>query len=157
MDEQSECTSFCDQCGGRVEPDSDFCVHCGIIFAEQIHCRTHPQNEAEGVCLICRIPFCGECGTTVNAVFLCQEHSTLRIVEGGASVFNSTDLPLAQIASQVLTESGYHPFFVTRTTVPVTNIGRLTRNTRVGPHMVIVPFDEFLAANEVLKKLDILA
>jgi hypothetical protein len=29
---------------------------------------------------------------------------------------------LAEIASQVLTESGYHPFLVSRAIVPVTNL-----------------------------------
>ena len=28
-------TSFCDQCGGRVEPDHQFCASCGNAVADQ--------------------------------------------------------------------------------------------------------------------------
>jgi hypothetical protein len=155
--ENPESDSLCMQCGGEVQSEDEFCVHCGNVFAEQLHCRTHPQSDAEGVCLICRVPYCAECGATVGTVFLCRGHSTIEVFDHGASVFRSADLGLAEIASQVLTESGYHPFLVSRAIVPVTNLGRLTPNTSVGPHIVIVPFHEFLTAEEELKKQDIVA
>ena len=107
--------------------------------------------------MICREPYCAECGATVGTVFLCRGHSTDEVFDHGASVFRSVDLGLAEIASQVLTESGYHPFLVSRAIVPVTNLGRVTPDTSGGPHVVIVPFHEFLTAEEELKKQEIVA
>jgi len=156
MLEKSENTLSCGECGGNVRPADDFCPGCGGIFKNHMMCCNHSRAEADGVCLICRKPYCAECGSTIGKVFLCRKHSTLEIYEHGASVFRSPDLRLGQIAFQVLTERGYHPFFVPRAIVPVTNIGRLTPNQSVGPHLVIVPFEEYTEAEKVLKKLEII-
>jgi hypothetical protein len=70
-------------------------------------------------------------------------------------VFDSTENRIAQIAFQSLQEGGYHPFAVSRAIVPVTNIGRLTPNMHLGPHLVLVPFGEVRGAEELLTKLGI--
>ena len=156
MVEKSEDALTCDQCGGNVRPADDFCPGCGGIFKDHMMCCTHPQAEAAGVCLVCHHPYCAACGSPIGKVFLCLKHATLEIFECGASVCRSPDLRLGQIAFQVLTERGYHPFFVPRAIAPVTNIGRLTPHQSVGPHLVIVPFEEYIEADKVLKKLVII-
>ena len=90
----------------------------------------------------------------VGTVYLCENHSALEVFDRGAVVFRSDDQRLAQIAGQALTEARFHPFVVPRAVVPVTNLGRLTPNPKVGAHLVIVPFGEFLSAEEFLKKND---
>jgi len=88
----------------------------------------------------------------VGTVYFCQDHSTVEVFDRGAAVFHLDDLRLVQIAGEALNKAHFHPFVVPRAIAPVTNLGRLTSNPTVGAHLVIVPFQEFLAAEEFLQK-----
>lgn len=155
MSELSESQYSCEECGEDVKEDDDFCTNCGLVFRDDVFCSEHASRPAEGVCLICLRPYCGECGTRAGKPFFCDKHATYEIFERSACIFNSPDNQLSQIAFQVLEEGGYHPFLVPRTIVPVTTTGRLTINVEPGPHLVLVPFREVLGAKELLNRLDI--
>ncbi len=60
----SEYNLLVHHCGDEVTEDSDFCPHCGVLFAEagDVFCDEHQQKPATGVCIICRKVFCEECG-----------------------------------------------------------------------------------------------
>jgi hypothetical protein len=146
---------LCEQCGAEVESDEQFCPDCGRILEDDVKCHNHSGSNADYACVICCRPCCGECGAVHEKVFLCREHSTVDIYEQGAGVLSTMDLRVGQAAFQSLSERGFHPFFVPRAVVPVTNIGRLTPNQRVGPHLVIVPFGEYEVAKDLLTELEI--
>jgi hypothetical protein len=92
---------------------------------------------------------------SIGTVFFCTEHGAYDIHEGLASIFDSTDARVAQIAFQALEEDGFHPFLIPRAIAPVTNIGRLSPDPHAGPHLVLVPFHEVQAAEELLKTLEL--
>jgi hypothetical protein len=145
----------CEQCGAEVDTDEEFCAACGQIFGDEVKCHNHPGSEADSACVICRRPCCGECGGFQGRVFLCEEHASVDAFEQGVAVLSTTDLRVGQAAFEALRDRGYHPFFIPRAIVPVTNIGRLTPNQSVGPHLVIVPFGEYEQAMGVLAELEI--
>jgi hypothetical protein len=153
MAERPDSDALCPRCGQEVNSEDDFCVHCGEVFAEKLPCQRHPDRMAEGVCVICTRSCCPECGSLLETVYLCQDHTTtVKVFDRGATVFLSDDLRLVQIAGEALQGANFHPFVVPRATAPVTNLGRLTPNPTVGAHLVIVPFREFLSAQEFLQK-----
>jgi hypothetical protein len=124
--------------------------------AETLPCRIHPDRPAIGVCMICRQPFCEECGGPDDTVSLCHQHSALEIYDRGAVVFRSDDLLLVEIAGAALRKERLHPFVVSRAIAPVTNLGRLTPDPTLGPHLIIVPFGEYLQARRFLEQNDFL-
>ena len=153
MSEPSESDLAREECGADVEKDDDFCPSCGVTFRDDVYCYKHASEPAKGVCLICSIPCCEECGMTQGQMFFCRRHGEYGIYERSACVFDSTEYRDAQIAFQVLKEAGLHPFLIPRAIVPLTNIGRLTPNMSVGPHLVLVPFGEVQTAEETLNEL----
>ena len=60
---------LCSNCDFEIQPDSDFCPRCGKIFAEEVKCEIHSQEDAKDVCVICSSPFCEIDGHIVNNVF----------------------------------------------------------------------------------------
>ena len=47
----------CEVCNNPVKKDDDFCPNCGSLFIDEIFCDNHNEIPADGVCIICRIPF----------------------------------------------------------------------------------------------------
>ncbi len=64
----------CAFCGARVREEDNYCPECGILFSEDVYCENHPKIPAEGVCIICGLPYCKACGYRVNKLFLCSLH-----------------------------------------------------------------------------------
>jgi len=155
MPEPSDSDFACEECGADVAEDDDFCSSCGVMFRGDVYCTYHASHPARGVCLICGKPYCKECGEFIGKLFFCRRHGAYDICEGSACVFDSTENRIAQIAFQSLQEGGFHPFAVSRAIVPVTNIGQLTPNMHLGPHLVFVPFGEVQGAEDQLTKLGI--
>ena len=81
----------CSNCKYRVSEDDEFCTECGTIFEDGITCSVHTDSEAEGVCIICCLPFCNLCGTDFNKHFLCHIHSGYEIYQGVACVYGDLD------------------------------------------------------------------
>lgn len=105
---------ICDQCNSETLPDNDFCTHCGALFAEGELCDVHRDRAAEGVCIICALPFCRECAARVIGRFLCNHHSTYEIYEGMVRIHGVLDDVSAQFAETCLGQAGLHPILYCR-------------------------------------------
>jgi len=99
----------CSNCKEEITEDSDFCPHCGVLFdtTEKVMCDLHPQNIAQGVCIICRDVVCQECGVAVQGRVLCKEHKAVFVQQDWAEVFRSTDIAEAELIKSVLEASEY--------------------------------------------------
>jgi hypothetical protein len=148
----------CGNCNGDVLPEAQSCPHCGAIFDATMACRVHPSEEADGVCAICAIPCCHECGLWVNDIFLCGKHETYEIMEEQARVFGSMDVLVAEYAVRCLEEAGLHPFLFSRSarrnpSIP-SNFGFRQYNGHTAAEMkVLVPYAEVDRAEEILRDL----
>jgi hypothetical protein len=97
----------CDTCGGEVELDSDFCPHCGTLFAEdQYSCTNHPTGVAAGVCVICQQVFCDKCLFKKNGRQFCKDHAAVEVSEGWAVVLKTHDYIEAEIIRGKLDSAG---------------------------------------------------
>ncbi|MDD8019200.1 MAG: zinc ribbon domain-containing protein [Bacteroidota bacterium] len=97
----------CENCNGKYEFDSDYCPHCGTLFAEdQYSCTNHPTGVAAGVCVICHQLFCEKCLTKKNGRYLCSDHAAVEVSEGWALVFKSSDYIEAEIIHGKLESAG---------------------------------------------------
>lgn len=110
---------ICSNCDFEVENNSDYCPRCGTLFIEDVKCEYHPQEQAEGVCVICCKPFCNIDGYLVNNVFLCNEHDSYEIYEGMARVFGTSDEVQIQYVKNYLEENNLHPFLYSRKASPM--------------------------------------
>ena len=146
----------CDQCGGSIDLDTDYCPQCGTLYAEdQYSCTNHPTGVATGVCVVCQQLFCAECLTEKNGRFFCKDHAGIESREGWTVVFTSTDFYEAQIVRGLLEQNG-----ITVQGTNTTNIGvmadgfmdnALGRTIFKYPIKLYVPASDFLAAQEVLR------
>lgn len=148
----------CGQCGEEVTPDSDFCPHCGALFAGSSDelCETHSGRMATGVCVICRKLVCDECGVLVRGRMHCVEHEGVEIQEDWATIFQSTDPIQCELVKTFLDGIGckvlvqeYTPFGVAWGDGAeffnfVKTLGYRTK--------VFVPIPEFLRAQSELKQ-----
>ena len=105
---------MCSRCSNRAKAEDDFCPHCGELFTDGIRCSQHPQLPASGVCIICALPFCDECGGAVVGHFLCAHHDSYEIYEGMVRVYGGLDDVAAQYAQSCLEQSGLHPVLYCR-------------------------------------------
>ena len=159
----------CPKCGSEVKEDDDFCPHCGVIFAEGVHCEKHPEIEASGVCIVCAVPCCDECGGTVKDRFLCNCHSAYEIYEGMVRVYGSLDEAMVGYVKSCLEEASLHPvlFFLQRLKGGARSIyvpfaeggglddGVLSKAFFGNEIKVMVPCQEVEDAENVLKTLNI--
>lgn len=148
----------CDNCGGEVTLDSDFCPHCGVIFTEagKVVCDTHAQSLATGICIICRKLVCGECGAVVHHRTFCLEHKGVEVQQDWAKIFQSSDINEAELVKSVLQSAG--------STVQVQNFNSigfvwegggdssLSRSALSKPAKVFVPIPEYLGAVKTLQE-----
>jgi hypothetical protein len=145
----------CDNCGGEVDLDSDFCPQCGTLYAEdQYSCTKHPTGIATGVCVICQQLFCTECLNEKNNRLYCDAHIDIEASEGWTVIFTSADFYEAAIVRGRLESGG----FVTNT-ANATNIGYMSdgiMDNALGriifkyPIKIFVPADQYLNAQEFL-------
>lgn len=146
----------CPDCRKRVEEADDFCPHCGVIFSKGIVCDKHHRIEASGVCVVCGVPCCDECGGAMNGLFLCIRHSSYEIFQGMVKVYGTHDDADAEIAKARLNDAGLH--------ATLFYLKRFGRKSRVGYEVfeegktfntseikVMVPCQEVIEAENVLK------
>jgi hypothetical protein len=152
----------CPQCNSKVRKRADFCPHCGHAFVAGLKCINHKGTSAAGVCIICSAPFCKECGSRVNKLFLCSEHAGYEIYEGMARVLGMSDELAAKYALQCLEQVGLHPLLYSRKASPISlGAGDYTLFEASGEYdghiinevKVMVPCPEVLKAERVLKDL----
>lgn len=152
-----EAMNECDNCGGSVDLDSDYCPQCGTLYAEdQYSCTNHPTGVATGVCVVCQQLFCEQCLTEKNKRFYCSEHAEIEYKEGWAMIFSSSDFYEAEIVRGSLESAG-----ITIHSTNTTNIGvmadgfmdnALGRTIFKYPIKLFVPSDQYLTAQQILSE-----
>jgi hypothetical protein len=93
---------ICPSCDNRVKQADEFCTRCGTLFEEDVRCIRHGDQNSDGVCVMCCLPFCSECGGVVNCAFLCEDHYLYEIYEGMARVYGVLDDTQAQYVQLAL-------------------------------------------------------
>jgi hypothetical protein len=99
----------CSDCGKEVKEDYDFCPRCGSILSEGIFCDKHRHVAAVGVCVVCGVLCCDECGSVVNDAFRCAHHVDYEIFEGMVKVYGTHEEADAEFTKSRLEEAGLHP------------------------------------------------
>ena len=161
-EETTRGTQTCEACGGRVHEDDEFCPDCGVLYVENIHCSAHADTEAEGVCVICCLPFCAEDGKKEKGVFLCNVHSDYEIIEGMVRVHGENDEATALHIVNLLREHGLLALSFSKKASPLVFGGPdYTMFAASGEYLgnlinefkVMVPCQQVLEAEALLKEL----
>ncbi|HEV2145858.1 MAG TPA: DUF2007 domain-containing protein [Longimicrobiaceae bacterium] len=98
----------CERCETEYEdavPDADACPACGTL-RQPTACAAHPERTAEGRCVICGRAVCDRCRSGDNDAFLCEEHRTVRMIEGWAQVYSTTGEIEAHLVRENLRAEG---------------------------------------------------
>jgi hypothetical protein len=153
---------LCANCSFKADDDSDYCPRCGTLFIENVKCETHPNDEAEGVCVICGKTFCSDCCHSVNNIFLCNEHDSYEIYEGMAKVFGTSDEIQIHYVKSCLEENSFHPFIYSKKSTPMQlggNDQSLIKISGSGDEKIIneikllVPCGEVLEAEKLISEI----
>ena len=148
----------CSNCSEEVTTDSDFCPHCGALFrnAGEVFCENHPDNEASGVCIICRKLVCHDCSVESGHRMFCSDHNGIEVRQDWAGVFQSTDINEAELVKSFLLSEKF--------TVQVQNFNSIgfvwdgggdssiSRSALSKPAKVFVPIPEYIAAAEAVRQ-----
>jgi RNA polymerase subunit RPABC4/transcription elongation factor Spt4 len=145
----------CPHCSEEITEDSDFCPHCGILLTEEkAFCTLHAQDEATGICIICRQPVCRRCAAIVHRRTFCPEHKTIEVQQDWAMIFQSTEIVSAELVKSVLETAEFH--------VQVQNFASIgyawdgggdspqSRSNLGEPAKVFVPIPEYLEAAKTM-------
>ena len=154
---------LCSDCNSPLAKEDSFCPNCGSLFSDESVCSNHSSVQARGVCVICRKPYCSECGKKSNGLFVCNEHWFYEIVEGMARVFGTIDNLQAQFVTTCLEQAGLHPFLYSMKANPGAGMVdqwykgtiRSIRSHPANELKVLVPFDEVTKAESTLRELNI--
>ncbi len=154
----------CSICKNQVDSDDEFCTECGTIFDDGINCSVHADIEAEGVCIICCLPFCNQCGANINKHFLCHTHSNYEIYQGMARVYGDLDDTNAQYVKSCLEQAGLHPFIYckvqhkggSRLVYSLYEANGDSAGHIVNEIKVMVPCQEIVTAEDTLRELKVM-
>lgn len=162
--EEESAAAECSFCNSEIKSDDDFCPSCGSLFVNA-GCVNHPGKEADGVCVICTDPFCNQCGLFVNDIlFLCNKHSEYETIEGMANVFSSPDEINVNLVKSTLEQEGLHPILFSKNSgygeprIMEIIYGTMGNYLKDGDKeiKVMIPFQEVIKAEELLKQLQII-
>ena len=146
----------CHNCSEEVTEDSDFCPHCGVLFAEagEVFCDEHLQESAIGVCIICRKVCCEDCGVKVAGRIFCQAHRKVKVQEDWAEVFRSTEVADAELVKSLLESTSHKVLCQNFNSIGFVWDGGgdspISRSNINKPAKVFVPIPEYLQAMEVV-------
>lgn len=143
-------TVACHRCRNTVDEKDQYCRYCGILFVEGIPCTHHPEEEARGVCVICKKPFCPQCIDTVSEVSFCFEDNQYTFVGHWVVVHESGMEWEAQMVKDYLESNG---------------ISCMIEPAMAGSHWIVpggdpldirlfVPFEFVMKAETTLEKMD---
>jgi RNA polymerase subunit RPABC4/transcription elongation factor Spt4 len=158
MDDEHSKLVKCQNCSDEVTSDSDFCPHCGVLFAEtgEVCCDLHPLEFGIGVCIICRKVCCEECGTTVRKRFFCTAHRKVQVEEDWAEVFRATDIGEAELVKSVLESAGQKVLVENFNSIGFVWDGGgdspISRSNLNKPAKVFVPIPEYLNAIQIVQE-----
>ena len=146
----------CEICNNSVKEDDDYCPYCGSLFIDEIFCDNHSDILAEGVCIICCTPCCKNCGVKINNHFLCNKHSHYEIYEGMAKVYETVDETDVLFSKNSLEQNGLHPVLLYRHSLyGGSGFSYGIKGTESDIKMM-VPFQEVLKAEEILKSINLI-
>jgi hypothetical protein len=148
----------CNYCGEEVTEESDFCPHCGTLFAQAgtVVCDEHESVHAVCVCIICRKVCCEKCSVEVHGRSFCLLHRKVKVEQDWVEVFRSTEITEAELVKSVLESGGYK--IITRN---FNSIGfswdgggdsPVSRSNLNKPSRVFVPIPEYLEAVKYLEE-----
>ncbi|HTY10678.1 MAG TPA: zinc ribbon domain-containing protein [Bacteroidota bacterium] len=145
----------CANCSESVDAESDFCVHCGVLFSgNDLYCERHPQSNAVAVCVICRRLMCDECAKKKGVKRFCEEHRNVEVSEDWAVAFQSVDYYEANIVRGKLESAGITVNPRNNTSIGFIADGFLEgpigRSILKYPVKVFVPLDQYLEAVEIV-------
>jgi RNA polymerase subunit RPABC4/transcription elongation factor Spt4 len=108
-EEEAQQYDQCSHCGGDVTGDSDFCPHCGVLFAEskEVFCDTDTGERAVGICIMCRKLVCGKCSKVVHGRRFCSDHKKIEVQQDWAKVYQSTEINDAELMKSVLEDAKF--------------------------------------------------
>jgi len=142
----------CENCGGEVTKDSDFCPHCGYLITESdaVFCDTHQERRATGVCIICRNLVCERCGARIHRRMFCLDHKDVEVQQDWAMVFESTDINEAELAKSFLQSASFRLQLQDFNSIGFVWDGggdsALSRSALSKPAKIFVPIPEYLDA-----------
>ena len=148
----------CSHCGEEITEDSDFCPHCGVLFAEagKVFCDLHPLEPGAGVCIICRKLCCEECGAVVRGRYFCSAHRKIKVEQDWAEVFRSTEIADAELVKSVLESAGQKVLVQNFNSMGFIWDGGgdspISRSNINKPAKVFVPIPEYLDAVQELEE-----
>ena len=153
----------CEKCKADVEESFDFCPECGSLFVDT-ECSEHTGQKAAGVCIICAVPYCKECGGNVNDKFLCVKHDNYEIYQGMARVYGSSDAAQADFVQSCLEQDGLTALVYSRKESPISIGGpdyTLFRSSGeydghlINEYKVMVHCQNVIRAEELINSLDL--
>jgi hypothetical protein len=156
-------TLVCEQCDQSIRDTDAFCPHCGGLFVGGVKCKIHPSHNASGVCILCSLPWCSNCGETANGRFLCKKHSAYEIIEDMVRICGVNNSAMAEYFRACLEEGGFHPFIYSGNTYHRASMEgtplAVGGNTRAplsgrGEFKIMVPIPEVEQAEAFLEELD---
>ena len=148
----------CPICGEEVTKDSDFCPHCGVVYAESepVQCEDHPDRKGESLCIICHRVLCKECTRSREGRRFCQDHKSVNVEQDWAQIYQSSEINEAGLVKSVLENAEFH--------VQVQNFNSIgfvwdgggdsaqSRSNIGKPAKVFVPIPEYLNAEVALRE-----
>ena len=148
----------CSNCSEEITPDSEFCPHCGMLFADASKepCDTHPDRTTTGICIICRKLVCEACGKQVYGRIFCLDHQKVEVQQDWARVFQSTEINDSELAKVLLESNGFK--VLGQNFAPIGYVwdgggdSAVSRSNTNRPAKVFVPIPEYLRAEEMLKE-----
>jgi len=161
---ESKLNAFeCENCKADAQESFEYCPECGSLFVSA-KCDNHTSNDASGVCIICSLPFCSECGGMVNNNFLCESHSGYEIYQGMARVYGSSDAAQADFVQSCLEQDGIKALLYSRKASPIslggTDYSLFRSSGEFDGHIineikVMVHCQNVPRAEELIKELDL--
>jgi hypothetical protein len=157
--------TVCPNCECEVQSDDDFCPDCGTLLIEDVKCSVHQDENAEGVCVICREPFCNKCGAFVDDDFFCKNDSRVQFSEGRSNILESDNPQQIDIVKNILDEKGLHPLVISSKgghykshiiAVDPNEIFPTGTSDDFPKSYLMILFQEVIKAEEVLRELKLI-
>jgi len=94
----------CPVCGEEYS-GADACPACGTL-REEVPCDVHPDRAAVGRCVVCGRAVCEECRGSDRGAIRCLDHASVKVIEGWAQVYSTTNEFEGQLVRENLRAEG---------------------------------------------------
>ena len=153
---------ICTNCKNSVNSNEKYCLHCGDIFDKDLFCMKHSFTKAQGVCVICKEPCCEKCGEMVKNIYFCFCHNKYEVMEGMVNLYSNSNEINIKYVYQLLKQNDLQPFLFYSGRRPISldyslMSNLISKNERKSSIIkLMIPFNKFIQAEEILKDLEIL-